>query len=93
MKIQKAIEILSKYNHPTTIVNRELKDQTNFRKIIQQLGNPHQNLKIIHISGTNGKGSVALKTATILEKAGKKVGLYTSPHIHTFRERIQINRE
>lgn len=48
-------------------------------------------MKIIHITGTNGKGSVAFKIAKGLEKAGKKVGLYTSPHLYSPRERVQIN--
>ena len=47
--------------------------------------------KIIHVGGTNGKGSVSLKTAHALQSMGYKVGLFTSPHISTFRERIQIN--
>jgi len=55
------------------------------------LGNPSQKFDCIHIAGTNGKGSVALKIAKGLESEGKKVGLYTSPHIHTALERIQIN--
>ena len=64
------------------------------KKFCQQVGNPHQNsFKIIHVAGTNGKGSVSLKTATALQKLGYKVGIFTSPHISTFRERIQVNGE
>ena len=55
--------------------------------------NPQNNLKIIHIAGTNGKGSVAAMLDSILREAGYSVGLYTSPHLIDFRERIQINRE
>jgi len=55
-------------------------------------GDPHKNkFKIIHVAGTNGKGSVSLKTATALQAMGFKTGLFTSPHISTFRERIQVN--
>jgi len=59
--------------------------------LLQQLGNPQKELKAIHIAGTNGKGSVACLCASILEKAGHKVGLFTSPHLLSFRERIMVN--
>ena len=59
--------------------------------ILELLGNPQDNLKCIHVAGTNGKGSVCAIIATILDKAGIKVGLYTSPHIFNYTERIQIN--
>ncbi len=55
------------------------------------LGNPHQKFKSIHIAGTNGKGSSSHMLASILQEAGYKVGLYTSPHLKDFRERIRIN--
>lgn len=57
------------------------------------LGNPHKSYKIIHIAGTNGKGSVSHLLAAILQQAGYKVGLYTSPHLVDFRERIRVNGE
>lgn len=63
------------------------------RILLEHFGNPQNDLKYVHIAGTNGKGSVSLKTAMALEKAGKKVGLFTSPHLTCFRERILINRE
>ena len=55
------------------------------------LGNPHRRLKCIHIAGTNGKGSTAHMLASVLQTAGYTVGLYTSPHLQDFRERIKIN--
>ncbi|SHH06313.1 bifunctional folylpolyglutamate synthase/dihydrofolate synthase [Flagellimonas flava] len=55
------------------------------------LGNPHQKFKSIHVAGTNGKGSSSHMLASILQEAGYKVGLYTSPHLKDFRERIRIN--
>ncbi len=55
------------------------------------LGNPHTQFKSIHIAGTNGKGSCSHMIASILQEAGYKVGLYTSPHLKDFRERIKIN--
>jgi dihydrofolate synthase/folylpolyglutamate synthase len=60
-------------------------------KLATHLGNPHQKFKSIHIAGTNGKGSSAHMLASILQEAGYKVGLYTSPHLSDFRERIRIN--
>jgi len=59
----------------------------------KHLKNPHTQFKSIHIAGTNGKGSTAHMLASILQESGKKVGLYTSPHLKDFRERIKINGE
>lgn len=59
--------------------------------LLEKLGNPHRDLKVIHITGSKGKGSVACFCASILKEAGYKTGLYTSPHLDTFRERIRIN--
>jgi dihydrofolate synthase/folylpolyglutamate synthase len=55
------------------------------------LGNPEKKFKSIHVAGTNGKGSVSHMLASILQEAGFKVGLYTSPHLKDFRERVKIN--
>lgn len=63
------------------------------RRLDDLFGNPHRNYKTIHIAGTNGKGSVAHTLASVLQKSGYKVGLYTSPHLIDFRERIRINGE
>ncbi len=60
-------------------------------KILDLLGNPQDKLKIIHVAGTNGKGSVCTIIAAILVKSGMKTGLYTSPHIYEYTERIKIN--
>ena len=60
------------------------------KKLLNLLGNPHRSLRCIHVAGTKGKGSVCVMTAYILKEAGFKVGLYTSPHLHDFRERIRI---
>ncbi len=67
------------------------KDLTNTRALCEYLGNPHRKFRSIHIAGTNGKGSVSHTIASILQEAGFKVGLYTSPHLKDFRERIRIN--
>lgn len=60
-------------------------------KVLKLLGNPHKSLKCIHIAGTNGKGSTTAMISEILKEAGYKVGMYTSPYIEEFEERIQIN--
>jgi dihydrofolate synthase/folylpolyglutamate synthase len=66
-------------------------DLTNILALSKELGNPENKFKSIHIAGTNGKGSTSHMLAAILQKAGYKTGLYTSPHLHDFRERIRIN--
>ena len=63
----------------------------NMHDLLKTFHHPEKNLRVIHVAGTNGKGSVTTKIAKGLELAGFRVGLYTSPHISTFRERIQIN--
>ncbi len=69
------------------------KDLTNITALCEALGNPQQQFKSIHIAGTNGKGSVSHMLAAVLQTAGYKTGLYTSPHLKDFRERIRINGE
>jgi len=63
------------------------------RELLHALGNPEKQLKFVHVAGTNGKGSTSISIASVLEKAGYKTGLYTSPYILRFNERIQINGE
>ena len=65
----------------------------NIVQATEKLGNPHQDFKSIHIAGTNGKGSTSHLLASVLQEAGYKTGLYTSPHLKDFRERIRINGE
>ena len=59
--------------------------------LLEKMGNPEKKLKFVHIAGTNGKGSTAAMTASILNKAGYRTGLYTSPYIYRFHERIQVD--
>jgi dihydrofolate synthase / folylpolyglutamate synthase len=66
-------------------------DLVNIQALTRQLDNPERKFKSIHVAGTNGKGSTSHMLAAILQKAGYKTGLYTSPHLHDFRERIRIN--
>jgi dihydrofolate synthase/folylpolyglutamate synthase len=68
-------------------------DLDNTIALCKQLGNPENKFKSIHVAGTNGKGSTSHMLASILQAAGLKVGLYTSPHLRDFRERIKINGE
>ena len=89
-KLKVAIKILKSLNQPDRVINR---DRINFTKFMDIIVNPFEKFKSIHITGTNGKGSVSIKTAKILQNAGYTVGLYTSPHLFTFRERIQVNGE
>jgi dihydrofolate synthase / folylpolyglutamate synthase len=67
------------------------KDLTNTWALLEILDNPHKKIKTIHVAGTNGKGSTSHMLAAILQTAGYKTGLYTSPHLKDFRERIRIN--
>lgn len=68
-------------------------DLHNTHQLIALLGHPEQHFKTIHVAGTNGKGSVSHLLASILAEAGLKTGLYTSPHLRDFRERVRINGE
>ena len=61
------------------------------KRILEQLGNPQSGIPFVHIAGTNGKGSTTAFLCKILEQTGKKVGMFTSPHLITFEERIRIN--
>jgi dihydrofolate synthase/folylpolyglutamate synthase len=67
------------------------KDLTNVHILMDYLGHPEKKLQCIHVAGTNGKGSSSHMLASVLQEAGYKVGLYTSPHLKDFRERIKIN--
>jgi len=68
-------------------------DLSNISILAAYLGDPHKKFKCIHVGGTNGKGSSSHMLASVLQEAGYKVGLYTSPHLKDFRERIKINGE
>ncbi len=67
------------------------KDLSNTLELSKHLNSPEKNFKSIHVAGTNGKGSVSHMLASVLHEAGYKVGLYTSPHLKDFRERIKVN--
>ena len=61
--------------------------------LLARIGNPHLKSKTVHIAGSKGKGSVAAMTASVLTKAGYNTGLFTSPHLHIFNERIRVNNK
>lgn len=66
-------------------------DLTHTQLLLEHLGNPEKKIKCIHVAGTNGKGSTSHLLASVYQEAGYKVGLYTSPHLKDYRERIKIN--
>jgi dihydrofolate synthase/folylpolyglutamate synthase len=63
------------------------------RALLAEVGSPHEMMPLVHVGGTNGKGSVCTLVASVLQEAGWRVGLYTSPHLVSFRERIRVNGE
>lgn len=67
------------------------KDLTNTRILCEYLGNPQHQFKSVHVGGTNGKGSVSHMLASVFQSSGYTTGLYTSPHLYDFRERIRVN--
>ena len=88
MNVTQAIEYIHSFFWKGSIPGLE-----RTQELLRRMGNPEKKLKFVHIAGTNGKGSTAAMTASILQKAGYKVGLYTSPYIYRFNERIQVNGE
>lgn len=85
------------YNEAVSYINDTVKygskNRDNFRQFMDFLGNPQENCEIIHIAGTNGKGSSVSYTSHILAKAGYKVGSFVSPYIQRMNERFQVNNE
>lgn len=88
MNAQEAID----YIHSMTW-NRRATGYEHAKILLEKMKNPEKALKFVHIGGTNGKGSTAAMTASVLQQAGYRTGLYTSPYIHRFHERMQINGE
>ena len=88
MNYKETLEYISSINWKGSVLGL-----SRIRDLLEKLGNPQKDLKFIHIGGTNGKGSTAAFLSSILKEAGYKTGLFTSPYIETFNERIQINNE
>ena len=86
------------YKESKELLTSQAKFQINLgleriQSILKLLGNPQEKVKVIHIAGTNGKGSVSAILANILKCSGYKTGLYTSPHLVEYTERIKINEK
>ncbi len=88
MTEQEAIDYIENYTWSATRLGLE-----RTQELLKLLGDPQNELKFIHVTGSNGKGSTCAMLASILQQAGYRTGLYTSPYIQEFRERIQINGE
>lgn len=88
---------MENYNEAMQYINNSSKGISlglySIGNILQRMGHPEKNLKIIHVGGTNGKGSTSTFIAVFLQEMGYKVGLYTSPYLEEFNERIQINKK
>ena len=69
------------------------KNENNLKNILASMGNPERNMKVIHVAGTNGKGSSCAFVNNFLRKAGYRVGMFTSPHLVKINERIKIDGE
>jgi len=95
MDYESAIAYLNKFINferlPEPRLETRTEDIDRFRNLLNEMGNPHQKFAVIHVAGTKGKGSTAAMLASILRCAGYRVGLYTSPHLETVRERIRVN--
>ncbi len=97
MDYQQAIDYLASYTD-YEVVSRLAHNAANYdlrrvEELLSRLGNPHLGARSVHIAGTNGKGSTAAMVASVLTASGYTTGLYTSPHLHTWRERIRVDDE
>lgn len=91
MKFTNAQEVIScLYSLPHLHPKNDL---SFIKKILAKLGNPQDQVKTVHITGTNGKGSTSYYLVTLLKKAGQKTGLFVSPYVYRFNERIQLNNQ
>ena len=97
MDFQSALEYLYRFVNfeakPAEVYAPENFDLSRVTSLLKRLNNPHECYESVHIAGTKGKGSVAAMVESILRSAGHKTGLFTSPHLQNFSERIQIDRE
>jgi len=81
------------YERSTAAANARLWNLERIGRVLEGLGNPQRGLRLVHVAGTKGKGSTAAMIASILQAAGYRTGLFTSPHLVSFRERIRLNGE
>jgi dihydrofolate synthase/folylpolyglutamate synthase len=94
---QQAVDYLASYTDyevvPRLAHNAANYDLRRVEELLAGLGDPHLSARSVHITGTNGKGSTAAMVASVLTVSGYTTGLYTSPHLHTWRERVRVNGE
>ncbi len=88
MTLDKALEYIHSVNWRGSVPGL-----SRTRELLKKMGNPQKKLRFVHVAGTNGKGSTCAMLAAILQKAGYRTGLYTSPYINRFHERMQVNAE
>ena len=81
-------EVQSGYNY-----SPDRFDLGRVHRLLEHLGDPHRSFRSVHVAGTKGKGSTSAMIASVLRQEGYRTGLYSSPHLHTFRERIQLDGE
>lgn len=97
MDSQSALDYLNSFVNfeakPADVYGLERFNLERVRGLLQRLGNPHRRYASVHIAGTKGKGSLSAMIESVLRAAGHSTGLFTSPHLQDFRERIQVNRE
>ena len=86
MNYKEALDYIASSEHLGTKLGLD-----NIRELLERLGNPQKSLRFVHVAGTNGKGSCCAMLSSVLRRAGCKTGLYTSPYIFRFNERMQIN--
>ena len=91
MKFTKAQEVI---DYLYALPHLHPKNNLSFiKRLLLELGNPQDLVKTIHITGTNGKGSTSYYLSNLLKKAGQKTGLFVSPYVYEFNERIQLNNQ
>ncbi|MBO7689411.1 MAG: bifunctional folylpolyglutamate synthase/dihydrofolate synthase, partial [Clostridia bacterium] len=86
MTPKEAIEYIENYTWSTTRLGLE-----RTQELLRRLGDPQKKLKFVHVAGSNGKGSTCAMLASVLREAGYRTGMYTSPHVLCFEERLQVN--
>ena len=95
--IESTNRLLSLVDHervqPSLPRQKRIYDLGRIEALLEHLGNPHLGIPTIHVAGTKGKGSTAAMCDAVLHAAGYRTGFYSSPHMHTFRERIRLNTQ
>lgn len=88
MTVKEAVDYIDNFTWSTSKLGLE-----RTRELLEKMGNPQDSLRFVHVTGSNGKGSTCVMTESVLRAAGYKTGLFTSPYVCDFNERIQVNRE